>query len=612
MGDPDERAGLARVLAGSGLGVAEAADAPAALRRAADERPHLVLLGASLPGLPRAEVCRRLKADPATADIPVLLLPDDADPDGGAADRPAAPWRPAELVARVQGLVRLYRAEEALRQSEERYRILFERNPHPMFVYDRDTLAYLAVNDAAVHQYSYAQEEFLRMTIADVRPPEDVPALLEMLAASRPGFERRGVWRHRKKDGTVIDVEILAHALPFGERPACIVLAYDVTERRRLEEQFLQAQKMEAVGRLAGGVAHDFNNLLTVINGYAEMLLEDLGGVGAFAEHARAIRKAGERAAALTRQLLAFGRKQIVAARVLDLNAVVLGAEDMLRRLIGEDILLSHDLRPGLGLVRADPTQMEQVVLNLALNARDAMPRGGCLSIMTRDVDAGEHDDGDCPGPCVMLAVADTGHGMTDEVRRHLFEPFFTTKEAGTGTGLGLATVYGIVKQAGGHIEVETGPARGTTFRVYLPRTEGPAAEEGPSEECPPAPGSETVLLAEDEDEVRALARHVLRAGGYAVLEARDGDEALSLAGRHPGRIDLLLTDVVMPGLGGRQLAERLRALHPEARVLYLSGYTEDAVVRHGVSREEVHFLQKPFLPAALARKVREVLDVGR
>jgi PAS domain S-box-containing protein len=608
--DAAERAALVRALAGGGLGVTEAAAADVVLRRAAEQGPQLVLLGAALGDLPALEVCRRLRADPATAAIPVLLLCGPGDPE-------AAPGPAADLVARVQSLIRLHHAEEraarreakeGLRQSEERYRTLFERNPHPMFVYDCETLAYLAVNDAAVHQYGYSREEFLRMTLADLRPPEDVPALLDSLRASAPGFERRGAWRHRKKDGSVIDVEILAHALPFGDRPACIVLAYDVTERRRLEEQLVQAQKMEAVGRLAGGVAHDFNNLLTVINGYADMLLEDLGEGGACAEYVRAIRKAGDRAAALTRQLLAFGRKQVVAPRLLDLNAVVAGAADMLRRLIGEDVLLTIDAQPDLGRVRADPAQLEQVIVNLAVNARDAMPRGGRLSVTTRDTVLGEGEAGAGPGPHVMLAVADTGHGMTTEVRRHLFEPFFTTRPAGQGTGLGLATVYGIVKQAGGHIAVETGPGAGTTFRIYLPRAADPLAEQPPAAAAAGAAARAALLLAEDEDAVRALAKHVLRAAGYDVLEACDGAEALRLAEQHGGRIDLLVSDLIMPGLSGRQLAERLLARDAGLKVLYLSGYTEDEVVRDGVSREAVHYLQKPFSPAALTRKVREVL----
>jgi PAS domain S-box-containing protein len=381
------------------------------------------------------------------------------------------------------------------------------------------------------------------------------------------------------------------------------VVVNEVTERKRLEEQFLQSQKREAVGRLAGGIAHDFNNLLTVINGYAAILLEDLGEGAPCAPSVRAILDAGQRAAALTQQLLAFGRKQLAAPRLLDLNAVVRDMGKMLRRLIGEHIFLTVDLQPGLGHVRADPTQVQQVVLNLAVNAADAMPRGGQLSLVTREAGRGEG------AHRVMLAVTDTGCGMTEEVKAHLFEPFFTTKAVGKGTGLGLSTVYGIVKQSGGHVEVESHSGAGTTFRIYLPCVEGPAEARSPASPRAAPQGRETVLLAEDEEAVRSLARQVLQSGGYAVLEAGDGAQALSLAELHGGPIDLLVTDVVMPGLDGPGLVERLSALRPGLRVLYLSGYTDDGVVRHDVSQEAVHFLHKPFSAAALSQKVREVLD---
>jgi PAS domain S-box-containing protein len=343
------------------------------------------------------------------------------------------------------------------------------------------------------------------------------------------------------------------------------VIVNEVTERKRLEEQFLHSQKLEAVVRLAGGVAHDFNNLLTVINCHAALLLQDLSEDGTGATPARAILEAGERAAHLTQQLLAFSRKDLAAPRVLDLNAAVTEAVTMLRRLIGEDIVLTTDLRPGLGRVRADPAHLQQVVMNLAVNARDAMPCGGRLSLVTRDVQRES-------GPYVLLAVTDSGCGMTEEVKAHLFEPFFTTKEVGQGTGLGLCTVYGIVKQSGGHIEVESQPGSGTTFRVYLPPIDESAAPETSNGAGPVLRGSETVLLAEDEGAVRALACQVLWSSGYSVLEAGDGAEALWLAGEHRGPIDLLVTDVVMPDLDGRGLAERLRVLRPDIKVLYPVG----------------------------------------
>jgi two-component system cell cycle sensor histidine kinase/response regulator CckA len=342
------------------------------------------------------------------------------------------------------------------------------------------------------------------------------------------------------------------------------------------------------------------------------MLLDDLADQPDSADHARAILKAGERAAVLTQQLLAFGRKQIVAPRLLDLNAIVTLTATLIGRLLGEDVRLALALQPDLGRVWADPAHLEQMLLNLALNARDAMPRGGRLAISTRDVRPDEGEAGTPAGPRVLLEVADTGRGMTAEVQRHLFEPFFTTKGMGQGTGLGLATVYGIVKQAGGHIEVVTGPEAGTTFRVYLPRAADPQPKASPTALPTSSAVRPTVLLADDEDGVRALAREVLTSAGYVILEAADGAEALRRAEGHAGRIDLLVSDVEMPGLGGRELAERLLARDPSLRVLYLSGHTEDELVRQGVSSATVHFLPKPFSPAALAEKVRQVLGSAR
>jgi nitrogen-specific signal transduction histidine kinase/ActR/RegA family two-component response regulator len=393
-------------------------------------------------------------------------------------------------------------------------------------------------------------------------------------------------------------------------------LARDVTERLRLEEQCRQAQKMEAVGQLAGGIAHDFNNALTVICGCGHVVLGELPADSPSRPHVAEVVKAGERAAELVRRLLAFGRKSVLSPRVLDLNAVVAGLADMLRRLLGEDVELATRLQPGLGRVKADPAQLEQALVNLTANARDAMPQGGRLTIETRDAGPDEcrglppGGPAGRPSPCVLLVVTDTGCGMTEAVKARAFEPFFTTKGPGQGSGLGLAMVHGFARQSGGHVEAHSEPGRGTTLRLYLPRTEEPAAAAKPH----PAPqaarrGGEMVLLAEDEPAVRALSGQALRAAGYRVLEAGDGAEALRLAGGYLRPVHLLVTDVVMPGVGGRELAVRLAALHPETRVLFMSGYTDDAVVRHGVREEQVPFLHKPFTPADLARKVREVLD---
>jgi len=387
-----------------------------------------------------------------------------------------------------------------------------------------------------------------------------------------------------------------------------------VAERNRLEQQFRQAQKMEAVGRLAGGVAHDFNNMLTVINGYSEVVFRKLRPDDPIREMVSEVRRAGERAAALSRQLLTFSRQEVLAPEVLDLNAVVRELGKLLRRVIGEDIDLCTNLQSNVGSVKADPGQIEQVVINLAVNARDAMPRGGKITLVTRNVYL---DESYCwrhvqvrPGPYVLLAVSDTGHGMTEEVKARLFEPFFTTKEPGKGTGLGLAMAFGVIKQSGGHIEVYSEPGLGTTFKIYLPRVEGSAAGGKSWHGLSPAPrGNETLLVAEDEDGVRSFSRAALQEAGYTVLEASDGADALRVVGQHDGPIHLLVSDVVMPQLGGRDLAERLLQLHPDMKVLFLSGYTDDAVVRNGVLQEKVNFLQKPFSPLVLAHKVREILD---
>jgi nitrogen-specific signal transduction histidine kinase/ActR/RegA family two-component response regulator len=389
----------------------------------------------------------------------------------------------------------------------------------------------------------------------------------------------------------------------------------DITERRRLEEQLRQVEEMEAIGRLSGGVAHDFNNVLTAITGCSDFLLSELDPDDPKRGEVEEIKQAADRAAALTQQLLAFSRRQLLQLQVLDLNSVVASTEKMLRRLIGEDVELAAILSPSIGRVKADPRRVEQVIMNLAVNARDAMPEGGKLTLETADVSLGadyarQHVDV-LPGRYVMLAVSDTGVGMDEEIRAHLFEPFFTTKEDGKGTGLGLATVYGIVKQSSGHISVYSEPGQGTTFKIYLPRTDE-AAEPIPRATVPAeiASGSETILLVEDDDLVRKVARRVLARNGYSVLEARDGEEVNRICQRHEGPVHLLLTDVVLPGgMSGREVAVQLVECHPEAKVLYMSGYTDDAIVRHGVLEPGIAFLPKPFTPAVLSDKVRRVLD---
>jgi two-component system, cell cycle sensor histidine kinase and response regulator CckA len=506
-------------------------------------------------------------------------------------------------------------AVEALTESEAHYRVLFERHPNALWVYDLETAAFLAVNDAAVQHYGYSRAEFLGMTLEAIRPPEDIERLGTHRSTVDDGLVEAGEWRHRTKDGTLIDVDIARHTLTFAGRPAALAIARDITQRKSVEAQLLQASKMEAVGRLAGGVAHDFNNLLTVILGSADLLLDTLGRDHPEREEAEEIRKAALRAADLTRQLLAFSRQQLLAPQVLDLNEVVATMDKILRRVIGEDIDLRTVPNRNLRAVRADPGQLEQVVMNLAVNARDAMPSGGKLTIETANVEldetyAREHAVVLRPGHYVMLAVSDTGIGMDVATRARIFEPFFTTKAKGKGTGLGLATVYGIVKQSGGHIWVYSEPGRGTTFKIYLPRVEDAAVPAAPSP-VPPVSvrGSETVLLVEDEEMVRKLVHKVLKANGYTVLLAAEGIDAERVAEQHAGPIHLLMTDVVLPGINGKQVAQLLTAARPKIRVLYLSGYTDDAIVHHGVLESGVAFLQKPFTPAVLGRKVREVLD---
>src|ERR1041384_2687016 len=615
---------------------------------------------------------------------------------------------------------------------------LFHTMSSPAWIFNRQTLRVVEVNDAAVRHYGYSHDEFLALTVDKLRSPEEWERLRAEVQDESDGPEQRGRWRHTKKDGTVIPVEVTRHAVTWGGAPAWLVVAKDVTElmtsedvirrltvavdqspaavvvtdtkgrieyvnrrfteitgytsaevfgktprvlqsgitppeiykdlwttitagrewtgvmqnrrkdgqlywdsatispvrdttgvvthfvaikqdvsaQRLLEDQFRQAQKMEAVGRRAGGVAHDFNNLLSVITSYSEMVLEDLGPADPRRADLDEIRKAAVAAAGLTRPLLPFSRQQVLQPRVLSPNAVIEGIDKMLRRLIGEDVALTMVLAPDIGSIKADPGQMEQVIMNLAVNARDAMPKGGQLTLAPSNIELDSHYAGDhipvVPGSYVLLAVTDTGSGMDDETKRRLFEPFFTTKEKGKGTGLGLATVYGIVKQSGGFIWVYSELGQGTTFKIYVPRV----AEEPAAAEAPRSPeslrGTETVLLAEDSPGVRSAARQILGRLGYTIVDAPNGAAALDLAANLTGPLDLLVTDVVMPEMSGRQLAERLTAVRPGLKVLYVSGYTDDAVVRHGVLEAGISYLEKPFTPERLARKVREVLDAGK
>jgi PAS domain S-box-containing protein len=419
-------------------------------------------------------------------------------------------------------------------------------------------------------------------------------------------------FRTRTRDGRVIDTTWARVRLSSG---VTIGIGQDITERKALEEQLRQAQKMEAIGQLAGGIAHDFNNLLTAVIGYSELAMAKLKKGDPLGLYIGQIRQAGDRAGALTNQLLAFSRKQVLQPKLLNLNSVVSGIESLLRRLIGEDIELLTLLAPDLGTVKADPGQIEQVIVNLAVNARDAMPGGGkTLTIKTSNVDLGAASTlaylAVKPGPYVTLAVSDTGAGMDEQTISHLFEPFFTTKEPSKGTGLGLATVYGIIKQSGGNISVYSEPGTGSTFKIYLPRVDSAADLYQPTHEAEMArQGTETILLAEDDEIVRRLVTEVLQRYGYQVLEASTTAEAILIGQRHPGPIHLLISDVVMPEMNGPELSIRLQRFRPEMKVLYMSGYTDSTIVQQRMAEEARNFIQKPFVPDALVRRVREILD---
>lgn len=478
-----------------------------------------------------------------------------------------------------------------------------------MWVIDGGSGRFLATNAAATQLYGYSTEEFRNKFVADLDAGQD-PDGREPGFAMSPGVQ---VWRHRTSDNRTIDVEAALHDIQFNGKPAQLAVLLDITGRRRLEDQLRQAQKMEAVGMLAGGVAHDFNNLLTIITGYSQLILNNIRQDDPNRHSVEQIMKAGERAAALTKQLLAFSRRQVLQPKVLDLNKLVSSLGTMLQRLIGEDIDLRLVLPHELGRVSADPGQIEQVLMNLVVNARDAMPKGGILTVETKNVHLDENYVGRHlsakAGQYILLAVSDTGAGMDQATQARLFEPFFTTKSSGKGTGLGLSTVFGIVKQSGGSVEVYSEPNRGTSVKVYLPRIDQPVAVEAQGEQKTVARGSETILLVEDDDMVRTLVRETLQREGYRILDAPGPMDAKKIAETHKAPIQLMITDVVMPKVNGRDLAEHLTKRRPDMKVLYMSGYTDNAVLNNGILDKEVAFLQKPFTPVALMEKVREVLE---
>jgi len=533
-------------------------------------------------------------------------------------DENAYTERDLEVLSSVGGQIALAierkRAEEKVRGSEARLRVLVEQLPAVLWTVDKE-LRFTSALGAGLTRLGLKPNQIVGMPLLEYFETPDQTFL--PIAAHRRAVAGEPMTFHVEwKGGSyACHVEPLRDA--EGHAQGAICMALDITDRKQLEEQLRQAQKMEAVGRLAGGIAHDFNNLLMVIQGYADLLADRLPTGDPLHRNAEQIQMASQRATSLTRQLLAFSRKQMLAPKVLNIQTVVADMEKILRRLIGEDIQLETSSAADLGLVKADRSQIEQVIMNLAVNARDAMPQGGRLTIETGNVELDStftHPPAVlAPGQYVMLAVTDNGCGMDAETQAHIFEPFFTTKEKGKGTGLGLATVYGIVKQSGGYVWVYSEPARGTSFKIYLPRIEEPqpgATRDRQMDRGSLQRGSETILLVEDEKGVRELAREYLHMTGYTVIEAENGHTALELAAMHSGPIHLLMTDVVMPGISGRELAERVSHIRPGIKVLYMSGYTDQSVVHHGIIEDDAVLLQKPFTVTTLASKLRELLAV--
>ncbi|HOW63791.1 MAG TPA: ATP-binding protein [Candidatus Paceibacterota bacterium] len=516
----------------------------------------------------------------------------------------------------------LLRRLDEIKASEADLRSLFDSVTDAIFIHDSQGLV-IDVNEAMLAMFQVTREQAMQSRVCEYSASEmSMEGLRRIWAELYQGRAKHLFeWKARRpRDDFRFDVEVAARATRWKNQDMIVAVVRDITERkyaeckhRELEQQLMQAQKLESIGRLAGGVAHDFNNMLQTILGNAALALENAPPGTPLRESLEEIQKSAQRSADLTRQLLAFARKQVINPKILDLNDTVAGMLKMLRRLIGEDIDLVWMPGPDLWSVNLDPSQVDQILANLSVNARDAIAGSGKVTIQTTNVRlddayAESHPESE-PGRYVMLAVSDTGQGMDAETRARIFEPFFTTKEAGKGTGLGLAIVFGIVRQNNGHITVQSELGRGTTFKIYLPRAEAEPTLATPKTARPSRGGTETVLLVEDEQQILSLGRRILLQYGYSVLEAATPEIALALSARHPGPIHLLITDVVMPGLNGKELREQLRISHPDLKCLYMSGYTADVIAHHGILDPGVHLLEKPFTVHALIRKVREVLD---
>jgi two-component system cell cycle sensor histidine kinase/response regulator CckA len=649
--DADQLDLVSRLLRHAGFSVQAARDALTGFDLAKALIPDLVISDVAMPNIDGIEFCNMIRADTQLSNTPVLLVSairkeTETIVQGlykGADDYLEIPYDPAILVAKVIRLVEVNRIADKLHEEKERLRLaiaaarmgLWEWNIINGEVYWSGE----RIHGLAPDSFSGTLESYLDQIL-----PEDRELVRSSLMKSAAeGSDHDIEYRTLSPDNRVHWVQGRGALIRnrMGKPVKMIGLCMDITARKQsekrlqtshdelerrieqrtaesksLEEQLLQSQKLEAVGRLAGGIAHDFNNLLTVIFGYAELSRDRLQADDPLRRNLDEILRAGNRAAALTRQLLAFSRKQVMQPKVIDLNALIADLERMLARMIGEDIELRTTLQKGLGCVRADPGQMEQVIMNLVVNARDALPAGGKVTIETANIYLDKAYAADHvavpPGRYVMLAVSDNGIGMNEETQQHIFEPFFTTKEVGKGTGLGLSTVYGIVKQSEGNIWVYSEPGKGTTVKTYLPRVDESADEyQRPAALADLPRGNETIILVEDDETVRKLAREVLETCGYRVLEAADATIALLICDQHPEAIHLLLADVVMPEMSGRDVANQLLSQRPQLRVLFMSGYTDDAIVHHGVLDEGMNFIQKPFTPDALAVKVRQALDVS-